>query len=65
MLFVGLKILQSKFFDNDMPACSPHYHTTVNGTVPIATASVNVQSWRYMEPGVTASVDAWAELPEA
>jgi hypothetical protein len=42
MLFAGLTILQSKCFGNDKPACSPHYRPALNGTVPIATASVNV-----------------------
>jgi hypothetical protein len=58
MFFAGLTILQSKCFDNDNPACSPHCRTAVNSIVPIATANVNVRSRSYLEPGVTASVDA-------
>ena len=57
MLFVGLTILQSNFFDNDNPSCSPHFHSAVSSTIPIATANVNVQDRSYLEPGVITYVD--------
>ena len=58
MFFTGLTLLQSKCFDNDISACSSHFHSAVNNTIPIATANVNVRSQIYLEHGVTASVDA-------
>jgi hypothetical protein len=58
MFFAGLTILQFKYFDNDNPACSPHCRSAVSSIVPIATANVNVRGRSYLEPGVTAYVDA-------